>query len=162
MLQEKVTNTDENCHGEEQQGAVENKDKGDEKDQVVTILNEWKNFSVTVFFIGLVISVFPSVLDLVTDFQLGVDHWNNGNLVIGMLTIAIPFLPGIQWYTTITTEYKLTRFLSSLFFPVFLVAFKVSMVNTLYLKTHGIYFLDWPPISARTKNCRTEHPIGKL
>ena len=125
-------------------------------------MNEWKNFSVQVFFIGLFISVSPTVFDLVTDFSLGVEHWNNGKQFLGMLTMAIPFLPGIQWYATVKTEYKLSRFLSSLFFPVFMVAFKVSMVNMLHFNTNGNYFVDWPLISTRTRYCRTEHPSGKL
>ena len=51
--------------------------------------------------------------------------WTTPNRVYGLLTLLITFLPGIQWYTSIKTRHKLTRVLSSLFFPVFMVLFKV-------------------------------------
>ena len=51
--------------------------------------------------------------------------WTTPNRAYGLLTLLITFLPGIQWYTSIKTRHKLTRVLSSLFFPVFMVLFKV-------------------------------------
>ena len=48
------------------------------------------------------------------------------NLVFGIATLFIQFLPGIQWYTTLRTENLLGRFLSSLLFPFFSILFKVN------------------------------------
>ena len=46
-------------------------------------------------------------------------------LTKGTLTLLIQFLPGIQWYTSISTKHKLYRFLTSVCFPFFTVIFKV-------------------------------------
>ena len=48
------------------------------------------------------------------------------NLVFGIATLFIQFLPGIQWYTTLRTDQELGRFLSSLLFPLFSILFKVN------------------------------------
>ena len=48
------------------------------------------------------------------------------NMVFGIATLFIQFLPGIQWYTTLRTENLLGRFLSSLLFPFFSILFKVN------------------------------------
>ena len=50
------------------------------------------------------------------------------NLVFGIATMSIQFLPGIQWYTTlkVTKNHRLGRFLSSLLFPFFSILFKVT------------------------------------
>ena len=50
------------------------------------------------------------------------------NLVFGIATLSIQFLPGIQWYTTlkVTKKHRLGRFLSSLLFPFFSILFKVT------------------------------------
>ena len=45
--------------------------------------------------------------------------------ILGISTLVIQFLPGIQLYTFTSTNCKLIRFLVSLFFPFFLVFFKV-------------------------------------
>ena len=51
------------------------------------------------------------------------------NLLLGIITIAIPFLPGIQWYASLKTtkQYAFTKFITSLFFPFFLLFFKVDI-----------------------------------
>ena len=51
------------------------------------------------------------------------------NLVFGIATLSIQFLPGIQWYSTLkvkTINHRLGRFLSSLLFPFFSILFKVT------------------------------------
>ena len=48
------------------------------------------------------------------------------NLLFGIITLLIPFLPGIQWYATLkTNEHLFGKFITSLFFPFFMVFFKV-------------------------------------
>ena len=49
------------------------------------------------------------------------------NLVFGIATLSIQFLPGIQWYTTlkVAENHRLGRFLSSLLFPFFSILFNL-------------------------------------
>ena len=49
------------------------------------------------------------------------------NLLLGIITIIIPFLPGIQWYASLKTtkQHEFKKFITSLFFPFFLLFFKV-------------------------------------
>ena len=56
------------------------------------------------------------------------------NLLYGYLTLLIPFLPGIQWYSSLQVEkkYMLAKFMSSLLFPIFMIVFKVRLIITLY------------------------------
>ena len=51
------------------------------------------------------------------------------NPFLGIITIAIPFLPGIQWYAFLKTtkQQAFTKFITSLFFPFFLLFFKVGI-----------------------------------
>ena len=48
--------------------------------------------------------------------------------ILGVITLIIPFLPGIQWYASISTKkhkIKIWKFITSLLFPIFMVVFKV-------------------------------------
>ena len=48
--------------------------------------------------------------------------------ILGVITLIIPFLPGIQWYTSINTKrhkIKIWKFITSLLFPILMVVFKV-------------------------------------
>ena len=48
--------------------------------------------------------------------------------IYGILTLIITFLPGIHWYSVVKTKkHKLEKFLTTLFFPIFMVLFKVSL-----------------------------------
>ena len=60
------------------------------------------------------------------------------NPFLGIITIAIPFLPGIQWYAFLKTtkQQAFTKFITSLFFPFFLLFFKVGI--------HGLIL--WPTV----------------
>ena len=166
-------------------------------------MREWREFnSVSTFFVGLFISVLPSLYDLITESLLGweyffgskyldetedmasipkgCDNFANrttttltynyscetggsdifyqtheigsipeGCLIFenisataleyvfscntepkrlyGVTTLLIPFLPGIQWYSSLRTKkHKLGKFITSLLFPFFMVAFKVG------------------------------------
>ena len=60
---------------------------------------------------------------------------DQNNRVYAILTLLIQFLPGIQWYTSITTKHKLLRFLTTIFFPFFTVIFKVTVLMTTILLT---------------------------
>ena len=54
--------------------------------------------------------------------------------IYGILTLIIIFLPGIHWYSVVETKkHKLAKFLTTLFFPIFMVLFKVNLVCLLYL-----------------------------
>ena len=49
-----------------------------------------------------------------------------GNVILGAITLAIPFLPGIQWYASVKTEkHQFGKFITSLLFPFFVIFFKV-------------------------------------
>ena len=52
---------------------------------------------------------------------------NNYNRMFGFATLAILFLPGIQWHAYLKTKYRLGRFFTSLFFPFFMVIFQVNL-----------------------------------
>ena len=48
------------------------------------------------------------------------------NMFFGIITLLIPFLPGIQWYASVKTDkHHFGKFVSSLFFPFFMIFFKV-------------------------------------
>ena len=51
----------------------------------------------------------------------------NYNRMYGFATLAILFLPGIQWHAYLKTKYNLGKFLTSLFLPIFMVIFQVSL-----------------------------------
>ena len=53
---------------------------------------------------------------------------NNYNRMFGFATLAILFLPGIQWHAYLKTKYRLGRFFTSLFFPFFMVIFQVNLL----------------------------------
>ena len=66
------------------------------------------------------------------------------NLLFGIVTLLIPFLPGIQWYATLkTNKHLFGKFITSLFFPFFMVFFKVRLTTIFPLKSvffRCIYF----------------------
>ena len=68
--------------------------------------------------------------------------------ILGVVTLIIPFLPGIQWYTSINTKqhkFKIWKF-TSLLFPIFMVVFKViedfNFKNTTFLLQIGHLFIQ--------------------
>ena len=70
-----------------------------------------------------------------TDTRVYAEHFytcETQNLVFGIATLSIQFLPGIQWYTTLKVagHHRLGRFLSSLLFPFFSILFKVTTFKT--------------------------------
>ena len=58
---------------------------------------------------------------------------DNYNRMFGFATLAISFLPGIQWHTYLKTKYSLGKFLTSLFFPFFMVIFQVIQFFEVFL-----------------------------
>ena len=74
------------------------------------------------------------------------------NLVFGIATLSIQFLPGIQWYTTlkVTKNHRLGRFLSSLLFPFFSILFKVTFKA-----------IDFFPDSSSSSDCPLFPPRAK-
>ena len=58
-----------------------------------------------------------------------------GNVLLGAITLAIPFLPGIQWYASVKTKkHQFGKFVTSLLFPFFMIFFKVRKGRSLYYK----------------------------
>ena len=56
-----------------------------------------------------------------------------GNGFLGAITLAIPFLPGIQWYVSVKTEkHQFGKFVTSLLFPFFMIFFKVRNGRSLH------------------------------
>ena len=69
--------------------------------------------------------------------------------ILGVITLIIPFLPGIQWYTSVSTKKhtkKIWKFITSLLFPIFMVVFKVIedliFKNTTFLLQIGHLFIQ--------------------
>lgn len=62
-------------------------------------------------------------------YKVGSYTCSNYNLLYGIATIAITFLPGIQWHAYLKTQYNLGKFLSSIFFPIFMVIFQVNLLS---------------------------------
>ena len=132
------------------------------------MVTEWKGFTLRAFLTGLIFSLIPALYDYVVDNLLGWEYFTGRNMtyhtdnlafipepcflqknntyvcihppnrIYGYLTLLIPFLPGIQWYSSLHVErkYMFGKFLSSLLFPVFMIFFKV-----MFLATHYSYFL---------------------
>ena len=115
--------------------------KGLTKDHVIEIYEEWKaqkDFSLKkslVRFLETAILAYLFASQSLLSVQYlqkedTSDEQQNSNRILsdkilGILTLVIQFLPGIQLYTFTSTNCKLIRFLVSLFFPLFLVFFKV-------------------------------------
>ena len=94
-----------------------------------------------------------------TDTRVYADHvytCERQNLVFGIATLSIQFLPGIQWYTTLKVKaghHRLGRFLSSLLFPFFSILFKVTF------KTRDLFQLcssGCPLLPPRARDSRDE------
>ena len=87
------------------------------------------NFTVTTFVINIIFSAFH-FYDFIVDNQLGWEYILSNKprgLFYGVITLLIPFLPGIRWYASVKTEkHHFARFVTSLFFPFFMIIFKVS------------------------------------
>ena len=124
--------------------------KGLTKDHVIEIYEEWKaprDFSLKkslerflfaaisayLFVSQSLLSVRYLQKDDTSDEQhLVRQNFTNSILsdkILGISTLVIQFLPGIQLYTFTSTKCKLIRFLVSLFFPIFLVFFKVRKIS---------------------------------
>ena len=122
------------------------------EDHIEEILDEWKSakdFKLSTFLTRLLLATFAA-FSLASDCLLFLEYLGKGleseanrthstnstspltksndqnDKVYGILTLLIQFLPGIQWYTSITTKHKLLRFLTTIFFPFFTVIFKVT------------------------------------
>ena len=70
-----------------------------------------------------------SLWDYFLTLTLGHNYLSSGHTIWGVVTLAIPFLPGIEWHSMKGLKggsHRLTWFLSSLFFPVTVVASRVS------------------------------------
>ena len=89
-----------------------------------------KDFGVKTFLILLVLSAFH-FYDFIVDNQLGWEFILDtkekpSNMSYGIITLLIPFLPGIQWYASVkTVNHPFGKFLTSLLFPFFMISFKV-------------------------------------
>ena len=85
------------------------------------------------------------------------NSYDQNNKVKGTLTLIIQFLPGIQWYTFISTKHKLFRFLTSIFFPFFTVIFKVKVCDVvslfLFLPRLGAHFTKAPKLPRWYRSC---------
>ena len=58
---------------------------------------------------------------------MGLNYLSSGNPIWGVVTLIIPFLPGIEWHSMkgLKGSHRLTWFLSSLFFPATVMASRV-------------------------------------
>ena len=91
-----------------------------------------KNFTFPDFLSNLLLSTLPSLWDVLSDVLLAFAFFNNeDDLLLTLLTLLFIFLPGVEWYSYKTQAKRKWRVLflfSCMFFPVFLLAFKVRKV----------------------------------
>ena len=101
--------------------------------------NEWIGFSLKTFSIGLSSLALPSTWDFFGDTLLGFEYLNDNGTEIIYQTDKITNIP---YYCDLrsnsTSDYieykqKLEKFLTTLFFPIFMVLFKVNLVCLLYM-----------------------------
>ena len=85
------------------------------------------------FLIILVTNISPSYFDVFSDVYLGVYFIKNQDYVWGCLTLSVIFLPGFAWneqkyyITNNKKSWSCLFTLSCIFFPFFLVLFKVTI-----------------------------------
>lgn len=160
-----------------EKGVIEEQFETNE-DHFEKILDEWKSakdFNLSTFLTRLFLAAF-AVFSLASDSLLFVEYLRQGlesdanrtetrfrpnplltksngqnNRMYGILTLLIQFLPGIQWYTSITTKHKLLRFLTTIFFPFFTVIFKVTV---LMMTITFSLFSARRCLPPRTEDCR--------
>ena len=75
-------------------------------------------------------------------YNVGLYTCDKYNRMYGFATLAISFLPGIQWHAYLKTKYSLGKFLTSLFFPFFMVIFQVSRFSKVFSDVKGHIFWD--------------------
>ena len=77
------------------------------------------------------------------EFILGTKE-KPSNKFYGIITLLIPFLPGIQWYASVkTVNHPFGKFLSSLLFPFFMIFFKVRSSFATDVMLITFRFSDW-------------------
>ena len=107
-----------------------------------------KDFGVKTFLILLVLSAFH-FYDFIVDNQLGWEFIlgtkeKPSNKFYGIITLLIPFLPGIQWYASVkTVNQPFGKFLTSLLFPFFMIFFKVRSSFATDVMLITFRFSDW-------------------
>ena len=70
-----------------------------------------------------------SVLDYALTLISGLNFISSGNTIWGVVTWAIPFIPGIEWHSKrgLKGSHRLTWFLSSIFFPLTVMGSRVRI-----------------------------------
>ena len=80
------------------------------------------------FFSGFIALGF-SVYEYYSALVLGLDYMSSGDTIWGIVTLIIPFLPGIEWHSRsdLKGTHRLTWLLSSIFFPLTVIVSRVEM-----------------------------------
>ena len=80
------------------------------------------------FFSGF-IALGLSVYEYYSALVLGLDYMSSGDTIWGIVTLIIPFLPGIEWHSRsdLKGTHRLTWLLSSIFFPLTVIVSRVEM-----------------------------------
>ena len=70
-----------------------------------------------------------SVYEYYSTLVLGLDYMSSGDTIWGVVTLIIPFLPGIEWHSRsdLMGTHRLTWLLSSIFFPLTVIVSRVDM-----------------------------------
>ena len=83
-----------------------------------------------------------SMLDYFLTLNSGLAYISSGNIIWGLVTWVIPFIPGIEWHSQrgLKGSHRLTWFLSSIFFPLTVMGSRVRIIfscacsSTLHLR----------------------------
>ena len=94
-----------------------------------------ENFTIVDFLVNLVFSTLPSFWDVFSDLLLAYAFYHtDDDLLLATLTLLFIFLPGLEWFSFKTqgkAKWRLLFITSCVFFPVFLLTFKVKMPSTM-------------------------------
>ena len=97
-----------------------------------------KNFSFVDFLVNLVFSTLPSFWDVFSDLLLAYAFYQtDDDLLLASLTLLFIFLPGLEWLSFKNqgkAKWRLLFIISCIFFPFFLLTFKVK--NALHHAFH--------------------------
>ena len=91
-----------------------------------------KNFSFDDRDVNLIFNVIPSFLDVITDVLLAYQYFTaEDEIILAFYTLLFIFLPGLEWWSykdQAKLKWRTFFLLTSIFFPVSLLVFKVCLV----------------------------------
>ena len=79
--------------------------------------------------VGYISRLYFTLMEYISTLMLCIEYLRDAHPIWGIVTIVIPFLPGIEWHSykeLVGPRHKLTWFLSSFLFPFTVIASRVS------------------------------------